>query len=156
MNKDTKIEDLFSIILIYVRNKRRDNKNYDGLRFWKSIKVILSNSNYKAKKWKNIPQKYYKNIMTLPEYYIDGNGNTSLIEENHFLIQTVRIPNTEKPTLRKIMQIALNIGQYIGNNTHNLMKIKSIKDYISIKERNIKLNEVLSEKDIKKLYNKLV
>ena len=156
MKKIITIEDLFNVILLYLKDKRSKNKNYDGLRFWKSIKGILSNSNYKAEKWKNIPQKYYKNIMTLPEYYIDGNGNTSLIEENHFLIQTVRIPNTEKPSLRKIMQIALNIGQYTGNNTYNLMKIKNVKDYIGIKERNTKINEILSKQDINKLSNKLV
>lgn len=36
-------------------------------------------------------------------------------ENNHFIIQQVRIPLTEKPTIRKIIQIALNIGQYKGS-----------------------------------------
>jgi hypothetical protein len=36
-------------------------------------------------------------------------------ENNHFIIQQVRIPLTEKPTIRKIIQIALNIGQYRGS-----------------------------------------
>ena len=36
-------------------------------------------------------------------------------ENNHFIIQQVRIPLNEKPTIRKIIQIALNIGQNRGS-----------------------------------------
>ena len=43
--------------------------------------------------------------MLSPEYYIDGYGNKKIIEENHFYIQTIRIPLLEEPTLRKIIQI---------------------------------------------------
>ena len=38
-----------------------------------------------------------------------------LPENNHFIIQQVKISLTEKPTIRKIIQIALNIGQYKGS-----------------------------------------
>ena len=48
------------------------------------------------------------------EYTIDYYGNQSIIEIKYFLIQTVRISLNEKPNLRKIIQIALNIGQYTG------------------------------------------
>lgn len=149
------ISDLFTQILFYVKKERHKNKNFDGLKFWRSIKPILSNSSYEASKWKNIPTKYYKNIMILPEYYIDGYGNTNIIEENHFLIQTVRIPKTEKPSLRKIMQIALNIGQYLGYNTKYLIKFEDIKDYINIKDMNVELSGILSKTDIIKLEKKL-
>ena len=44
-------------------------------------------------------------VMNIPEYTIDGYGNQSIIEINHFLIQTVRI--NEEPSIRKIIQIAL-------------------------------------------------
>ena len=54
-------------------------------------------------------------VMNIPEYTIDGYGNQSIIEINHFLIQTVRIPLNEEPSIRKIIQIALNIGQYTGS-----------------------------------------
>jgi hypothetical protein len=53
--------------------------------------------------------------MLLPEYTINGYEEKSIIENNHFIIQQVRIPLTEKPTIRKIIQIALNIGQYRGS-----------------------------------------
>ena len=50
--------------------------------------------------------------MSIPEFVTNGHGNTEIIEINHFLIQTVRIPKNEEPSLRKVCQIALNIGQY--------------------------------------------
>jgi len=53
--------------------------------------------------------------MLLPEYIINGYDQKSIIENNHFIIQQVRIPLNEKPTIRKIIQIALNIGQYRGS-----------------------------------------
>ena len=145
------IKDLFIKILLYVKKKRSNNKNYDGLRFWRSIKPILSNSKFKAKKWKKIEKKYYNIVMKLPEFYINGFGKTEIIEENHFIIQTVRIPVTEKPSLRKIMQIALNIGQYLGYNKTNMLKKIKIKDYIDSITINTKLINVLEESDIKKL-----
>ena len=89
--------------------------------------------------------------MKLPEFYINGFGKTEIIEENHFIIQTVRIPVTEKPSLRKIMQIAINIGQYLGHNKTNMLKKIKIKDYIDSITINTKLVNVLDESDIKKL-----
>lgn len=53
--------------------------------------------------------------MLLPEYIINGYEEKIIIENNHFIIQQVRIPLSEKPTIRKIIQIALNIGQYRGS-----------------------------------------
>lgn len=145
------IADLFKQILLYVKKERYKDKNFDGLKFWRSIKPILANSKYEASKWKTIPIKYYKDVMLIPEYYVDGYGKTNLIEEHHFIIQTVRIPKKEKPSLRKIMQIALNIGQYLGHNTKNLLKYKTIEKYISGKEINVKLSNILSITDIIKL-----
>jgi hypothetical protein len=53
--------------------------------------------------------------MLLHKYTINGYEEKIIIENNHFIIQQVRIPLTEKPTIRKIIQIALNIGQYRGS-----------------------------------------
>jgi hypothetical protein len=77
-----------------------------------------------------------------------------MIEQNHFIIQTVRIPSSEKPSLRKIIQVALNIGQYEGT-TSKILKKSNITDYISKSDSKIKLNTILSKNDIKKLYKLL-
>lgn len=66
--------------------------------------------------------------MSLPEFFINGYGNNITIEKNHFLIQTVRIPRNEEPSLKKIGQIALNIGQYQGYTGKTIIN-NSIKRY---------------------------
>lgn len=147
------IEDLFNELMHYVRKKRLNNKNFNGLKFWRSVKPILSKSKYEAVKWKNIPERHYNNIMKYSEYYIDGYGKTYLIENHHFLIQTVRIPKTESPSLRKIIQIALNIGQYLAFNNKTIIKRVNINDYINKKDSNTKLSDILSTKDITKIKN---
>ena len=40
-----------------------------------------------------------------------------LIQRNHFLIQQIRIPTTAPLCARKVIQLALNIGQFKGSNT---------------------------------------
>jgi len=60
-------------------------------------------------------QKNYNTIMMLPEKTVNGYGVETINEQNHFLIQTVRLPTESNDiTLRKLLQIALNIGQFIG------------------------------------------
>ncbi len=51
-------------------------------------------------------------VMSLPEYVINGYGVSIINEPNHFAIQQIRILLNEKPTVRKILQIVLNVGQY--------------------------------------------
>ena len=111
------LEIIFNSVLDKAYKLRKANPTkFDGLGFWKPIKKLLEPLDiYSAKKWKKIPKKLTKKIMLLPEYTINGYDQKSIIENNHFIIQQVRIPLNEKPTIRKIIQIALNIGQYRGS-----------------------------------------
>ena len=88
--------------------------------------------------------------MSIPEFFINGYGNTEIIEENHFLIQTVRIPENEEPSLKKVCQIALNIGQYQGY-TRKTIKNNSIKDYVLNSDCSILLKDILTNKNILEL-----
>jgi len=110
------LEIIFNNVLDKVYKLRKANPTkFDGQGFWQPIKKILEPlDEYSAKKWKKIPKKLTRSIMLLPEYTINGYEEKIIIENNHFIIQQVRIPLTEKPTIRKIIQIALNIGQYKG------------------------------------------
>lgn len=152
------IEDLFNKIKIVSKKHNLNNNKFDGRAFWQPIKKILSTSNFKANKWKKIPSKYVKERMDMNEYYINGYGNTEIIKLNHFIIQTVRIPTTEKPSLKKIMQIALNIGQYYGmkKGGRSMINRNNINDFISRKDSNTKLLSILSESEIKKLNDYLI
>ena len=141
---------LFKEIITISREKRLNNRSFDGKKFWQPIKDVLSESNWKASKWKTQSKKNYKKVMNIPEYYINGYGKTIIIEENHFLIQTVRIPETEEPTLKKIGQIALNIGQYEGY-TRKKLENSNIKYFLKKKDSDILLKDILNKKEITKL-----
>ena len=111
------LEIIFNNVLDKAYKLRKANPTkFDGLGFWQPIKKLLEPlDQYSAKKWKKIPKKLTRSIMLLPEYTINGYEEKIIIENNHFIIQQVRIPLNEKPTIRKIIQIALNIGQYRGS-----------------------------------------
>ncbi len=120
---DTKLEILFQKVMNKSYQLRKINpKKFDGQGFWQPIKKQLEKlDNHYASKWKKISENKTKKIMLLPEFYIDGYGEKKIDENNHFIIQQVRIPLTEKPTIKKIIQIALNIGQYKGTNNGNFI-----------------------------------
>jgi len=85
--------------------------------------------------------------MLLPEYTINGYETKQINEKNHFMIQQVRIPLQDKPTIKKIIQIALNIGQYKGTNktkNNNSIKYNNINQYI-YKNDIIKLSNYLTD-----------
>ena len=111
------IRKLFSLVERETRKNRKKDLLFKGREFWHLIKPTLKK--YDDQKldiqWRQrngIPKDEVKIIMTLPEYCTDGEGNRQTIADNHFLIQSVRIPIKETINLRKILQIALNIGQY--------------------------------------------
>ena len=70
--------------------------------------------------------------MLFHKYTINGYDQKSIIENNHFIIQQVRIPLKETPTIRKIVQVALNIGQHRGSGGEIIFN--SIDDFITKKD----------------------
>jgi hypothetical protein len=115
------------------QNKNQKKNKFDGLAFWQPIKKMLEPlDEYSAEKWKKISKKLTDSIMLLPEYIINGYEEKSLLENNHFIIQQVRIPLKETPTIRKIVQVALNIGQHRGSGGEIIFN--SIDDFITKKD----------------------
>lgn len=74
------------------------------------MKRIFAGSSICASCWKNLDPNLIDRLIELEEK--DNLGNT--IEINHFLRQLVRIPTEESPSLLRIMQLALNSGQYLA------------------------------------------
>ena len=136
-------------------NSNNSNKNnnvnktkFDGLAFWQPIKKMLEPlDKYSAEKWKKISKKVTRSIMLLPEYIINGYEEKRLIENNHFIIQQVRIPLKETPTIRKIVQVALNIGQYRGSGGEIIFN--SIDDFITKKDT-IELSKYIPDELVRK------
>ena len=146
------VTELFNLVLSSVCQKKRKNKNFDGKAYWQPIKQILEKSNWEAEKWKKPIKSIYQANMALPEYYIDGHGEKHINEYNHFLIKTVVIPSTEKPSLKKIIQVALNIGQYLSAHSENFKNIKvNYNDYILSKDACKKLDTILDTKYLEEL-----
>ena len=78
------LNNLFKLVEKKSHDLRKQNPNADGLKFWKPIKNELSKyDELKANQWKKL-KKEYMEIMYIPEYTIDGYGNQSIIEFNHF------------------------------------------------------------------------
>ena len=105
---------LFEIVETKSYQLQKKNQQIDIEKFWKFIKEEVSNFDIEINQWKSINKEYQKALFRA-EFYIDGYGNKNIIKINHFIIQTIRIPLTEKPTLKNIIQIAVNIGQYTGS-----------------------------------------
>lgn len=143
------LDNLFYLLLETVKLARKNNQNFDGLNYWRKIKFLLS-EDLKASKWKHISKKLTDDILSLPEQIVYGSGKSETIENNHFIIQQVRIPKTDKPNLRKIMQIALNIGQWEGSpnqDIYNLVnypqtKLNKLSTYITEADNKIISNQI--------------
>lgn len=141
-----KLERIFNAVYRTAYELRRINPNYDGKAFWQPIKKMLDIDGCRASKWKTVvdPEKFDK-IMSLPEYHIDGYGEKHINESNHFLIQCVRIPSKEPPSLKKIIQIALNLGQYKAVTGEELdPNFNELRIYIK-EEDIIKISDQISE-----------
>jgi hypothetical protein len=143
------LEIIFNSVLNKAYKLRKANPTkFDGQGFWQPIKKMLEPlDEYSAKKWKKIPKKLTRSIMLLPEYTING-------YEEKIIIQQVRIPLTEKPTIRKIIQIALNIGQHKGSKGKpcNISRIglNNIKQFIYQKDI-IELSKHISNDIVRKI-----
>jgi len=90
----------------------RASGNWDGLKMWTECKAKFPDEN--THKWTgSILNELYSSVrerilLDLPEHNADGTMN----EANHFIIQCLRIPFKNKFTVRRLMQVAYNIGQF--------------------------------------------
>jgi len=149
------LEILFNNVLEKSYQLRKKSPNtFDGQGFWQPIKKILEPfDSYNEKKWIKISKTKTRKIMLLPEYTINGYETKLINEKNHFIIQQVRIPLNENLTIKKLIQIALNIGQYKGISNNNYIyniKFNDISHFIHKKDI-IELSKHISDEILKKV-----
>jgi hypothetical protein len=160
-NKTKKNRNSYNLEILFVnvleksyKLRNKNPQNFDGQGFWQPIKKILEPlDSYSAKQWRKISKTKTRKIMLLPEYNINGYETKLIDEKNHFIIQQVRIPLNEKPTIKKIIQIALNIGQYKGVNNNNYIyniKFNDLNQFIYKKDI-IELSKHISDELLKKV-----
>lgn len=145
------LEKIFNEVSEASKRCQEEIPKFDGLTFWTPIKKILQENElvldtYWAPK---IDNEVKEKISAIHDY----DSENTFIECNHFLIQQVRIPDVEKKiSLRKLIQIALNIGQFLGSkdNIHlinfvdyNNLKLDVIESYIN-KDDLLRMSETLN------------
>ena len=113
--------------------------SFDGQKEWQPFKKILKTVDHYEIKMK-IPSELEfirSEVMSLKE-------NT---EKAHFLIQIFRLPENEK-TLRKLFQIALNIGQLEGSMGLNFNELNLCPYYFIQSLGNISVEELQHLKNL--------
>ena len=139
------IDRLFELMVVDAARKRKEYNKFDGLNYWQKFKQILEKYDRFEVDWIPISPEYVEQYMRLPEKLGDG----TIDEINHFAIQHVRIPTTDRATMRKIIQVALNIGQYWGT-TGKLLSHNRIDMFVSVENQN-RLSAQISYVDIEQL-----
>lgn len=143
------LEYLFSEVKTISEKVRKNNSNFDGRDFWQPIKRILNDLNISFISWKHI-DKNHRELLNIVEKNEDGTIN----EKNHFMRQLANIPCNDNPTLTKIIQIALNIGQLLGTTTLKEQidkKYEKLETYVNKKDI-----EIISKKIPKNVINEII
>lgn len=113
------LEQIFNTV------KQQSVGRKNGREFWQPIKKLMVELDKKnvcgGTDWVKQDMKEYEQVMKLEEYDSDGNVL------NHFLIQQHRIPQRYNMSMRRIIQLSLNIGLYNKNN-------RQLDTYISKKD----------------------
>lgn len=123
-NHAANIEKAWAMIMENSTQVRTSTDRFDGLGYWKGFKGLLVkvDENTKAKDivWNRATHDKVHEVISefnLKEHDSDG----SLNEPNHFLLQQINIPRKDggKTSCRRLLQIALNIGQAHGSVIKN-------------------------------------
>ena len=109
------VEDLFEAMV--AKAKSVNAARGDGLAFWQRFKPLLDKSRLSFEWRSRWSDELSARILDMAEYVTTGRGEKKIVKNNHFLIQAVRIPKTEDPCLRKLIQVALNVGQHSAEPT---------------------------------------
>ena len=144
----TRLNYLFTLVQQETKHFRTKYPQGDGRGFWQPLKQLFAETELRADSWKQLDSNLVTKLMQLKEK--DEEGNT--IELNHFLRQQVRIPTQSEPTLRRIMQLALNSGQYLAIKNSSL---PLIPDFDYSDSGLALLQTYLVERDIEKISNQI-
>lgn len=135
-----KLNEIWEIIQSAAYAQRINNSN-TGKEFWQPLKNLLDNNDM-GLKWRKHPPHLTTRMMALV--------NTT---PTHFLRQQFRIPKEEDLTLRRLFQIALNIGQWVATWDDNVItsaeyehyKLGSIYTYVDERELCVLAKELTPE-----------
>ena len=119
--------------------RTRKTEGQDGKKNWDLIKESIQvNISYvkdkieEAEKQTEFIKLHNEMTQEIMQYEHKDDEGKVINEKNHFMIQTIRIPNEVEFSIVRLIQIAYNIGQYegIGENIENLPR-KELNEFIS-------------------------
>lgn len=140
----TKLEDIFDNIK-KISQLLRKVPNFNGQQFRQPIKIELNKLDIQFNNWMELLE-IHKNLINIEEY----DKYNKIIEINHFIRQHANIPINDKPNLTKIIQIALNSGQFLGSATEDIIN--------KYKYNELKLGKIttyIHEEDIQNISDKI-
>jgi hypothetical protein len=150
--KTSAIETIYNCVLKHATELRLNNTRANGLLYWTRLKSLFASiSHISAEAFLSIDKETYQRFMALPEKTIDGYGNITMLELNHFVIQLVRIPHNEEPSIIKILQLAYNYGQYVGTREKLLTKSGTFNGIENVDT----IHKFISQEDIEKVDSEL-
>jgi isoleucyl-tRNA synthetase len=140
----TKLEDMYDNIK-EVSQLLRKVPNFNGQQFWQPIKTELNKLDIQFNNWIEL-SKFHKNLINIEEY----DKYNKIVEINHFIRQHANIPINDKPNLTKIIQIALNSGQFLGSAAED-----DIKKYKYNENKLGNITTYMQEEDIQNVSDKI-
>ncbi len=145
-----KLVYIFNLIIIRTYKARKKDAEFCPIQYWKELKDIILKYNTQATKWSKVDKRISNKILNEPEYYINGHGDKTIDECNHYLIEHMRIPANSLPKLDKILEIAFSIGMVRAlSNQSYLKKVNYAKYKLD------KITTYLSNYDIKTVSNSI-
>jgi hypothetical protein len=105
------VEELWNALALYAQSTPK-TPEFDGKKMWQIpkgiFKLVDDSGEFKGCWFDNVPRDciYCTNVMNMIEWGSNGKS----LGANHFIMQTVRLPTTKPASIRRIMQVALNVG----------------------------------------------
>ena len=150
--KTSAIETIYNCVLKHATELRLNNTRANGLLYWTHLKSLFASISYiRVNAFIPIDKDTYHRFMSLPEKTIDGYGKITMLELNHFVIQLVRIPHHEQPTIIKILQLAYNYGHYLDSREILLTKSGTFNGIENVNT----IHKFISQEDIEKVDSEL-
>jgi hypothetical protein len=147
------VENSWKLIIDTLSRLKLSN-DFNGLEYWNNMIQFLISIDNKTQEhviiWETAHKKMKANFLNVLKDIPEFNNDGKLIEVTHFLLQQLKIPYKDdgNPSFRRLIQIALNIGQ-LNATKHKLSaeinqiiidnNLSDIKTYMS-KENYSKYN----------------
>ena len=128
------IEEAWKLIISNVTLARLNYYNFDGEEYWKTLKSffeIIDSRTTEEIVFNPLHLNIFNQASRLLDHLDEKDKDGNLIEKNHFLLQLFNIPyKDKKASIRRLMQIALNIGQFNDFNNENNFSKEIVDFYI--------------------------